>query len=271
MEPLNNAYEAILAEQQHATLPPKETAPACVTCGDARWLNNSVPQGEKGFGEVTRCPTCLTQEEKMSMCGLANEILPGSDWDWFNPELQPTEEAKMEAAALKMALIDWVRSKGKRWLLISGAPGIGKSDLVKTAVWLAFCANQGGTYLTAYEFDKRIKDFKDSYDDRKKEGDQVYTHPDKWLEQFATRKRLALDDVGAGYSDRSGYVKQRFEQLFDIRYRMKLPTLVTTNMTSKEFQQHVGYRVWSRLWDSQLSEVIECHAMQDVRPMKRGN
>ncbi len=204
-------------------------------------------------------------ESRKGECGLRGVPLK-FDFSWFKPEKQPTPEAQEQAKVMLDAMQVWSAAEPpeRPWLVIPGLTGTGKTELAKTATWNAKRNGHWCYYIEAYEFDKRVKDFKREWDTAT-EG--VPINPDEWVRNLAECEYLVVDDIGAGYIDK-GWTLSRFETLFDIRYSRRMPTLITTNLDKVEFREHIGFRVWSRMFDTEISRVLDTSAMQDYRPLK---
>lgn len=59
--------------------------------------------------------------------------------------------------------------------------------------------------------------------------------------------RLVIDDLGAEYLDAKGFLASLLDSLWDYRYSHRLPTVVTTNLTLKQFQARYSERIKDRL------------------------
>ena len=187
-------------------------------------------------------------------------------FDDFKPELQPTEDGRKDAKRLKKRVMEWSKvnpetDEDNAWLTLIGGVGIGKTHLLKSAI-----LETKGYYITAYDFDKRIKDFRSQKDNFSVD---VYVDPDKWLDRFANMQRhLVIDDIGAGYIQR-GWTQSRFERLIDIRYREKLPTAIATNFEANKLEQELGARIISRITDVEYSVCLILNNAEDMRRVKR--
>ena len=182
----------------------------------------------------------------------------------FVPQLQQKPEAVPE---LTQAL-DCVKRvlRGElTFLTLSGPYGTGKSHLLKAAVVAKL-----GYYITAYDFDKRIKDFRKSAENQ---ANDFYIDPDEWLDRLAALPFLAIDDIGAGYIDK-GWTQSRFERLVDMRHRAERSTLFSTNMLvaappNDEFRREMGPRIWDRLFDGGLPAEVgvmrHADSIRDIR------
>jgi DNA replication protein DnaC len=179
-------------------------------------------------------------------------------FDVFRPAMQPTPEARKQAAAALAAFALWASGKGKSWLLCIGPVGCGKTMLMKAALRCGVMARGTGYYLTGSNFNRRVKDFTD---------EPHMVTPDEYVERLAALPgQLLLDDIGAGYYDRSGYTMSRLEQLLSMRYEVRLPLAIATNLGAVELQEHLGARAFSRLSDRALCERVQMDKCGDVRP-----
>lgn len=72
-----------------------------------------------------------------------------------------------------------------------------------------------------------------------------------YLERLSRSTVLIIDDAGigdTGYSDKSSDKdRERLSVVLNRRYELRLPTIITTNMTEKEFYDHMGDRASDRL------------------------
>lgn len=72
-----------------------------------------------------------------------------------------------------------------------------------------------------------------------------------YLERLSRSTVLIIDDAGigdTGYSDKSSDKdRERLSVVLNRRYELRLPTIITTNMTDKEFYDHMGDRAADRL------------------------
>jgi len=199
-------------------------------------------------------------------CGFdRNGILPHEDFSFFDPNKQATNQGQSEAQKLLDLFVGWTsQSEGQKpLLLIAGGVGVGKTDLMCSSIWQMKCRGLRPYYITASEFDIRIKDF------RKNANNTTIPHfvePDEWLQRLSCVPILAFDDIGAGVLE-SSFVVSRLERLFSYRYQNQLPTAVSTNLSPEGFTSVVGARVYSRLMDARLGTVIDLEHCHDMRPL----
>ena len=203
----------------------------------------------------------------LGQCGFDSRAPePPRTFEFYDPQLQRSPEAIKEAGELREAVQAWAEqdSPSSTWLVIAGATGTGKTQLLKTAVWVQKQRGVWSRYTTAFAFDKQVKTFQRAADNP---SGGVFKDPDTWVEELASVPGgLVIDDIGAGYVDK-GWTKSRFERLFDIRYTLRLPTAVATNLTGDRFLAAVGAPVYSRVSDSSLSRILNLQHCEDVRAL----
>jgi hypothetical protein len=73
---------------------------------------------------------------------------------------------------------------------------------------------------------------------------------DAALKPIMTAPLLVLDDLGAEFYDSKGFFGSLFDELVDVRYGGKLPTVVTSNLNSKAFADRYGQRVVDRICEA---------------------
>lgn len=153
----------------------------------------------------------------------------------FGPGRQPEMKARLAAAAALKAARTWARGE-LRNLILSGPTGVGKTHLAKAALWALADGTTRGYYITVGTFDYWSKAFEDKPWVRERRRTLLFGVP-----------MLVLDDVGSANRQDSAWMRERFEELFDERYRGQLSSLVTTNLIEDEFKAAVGVRVVDRL------------------------
>ena len=56
-----------------------------------------------------------------------------------------------------------------------------------------------------------------------------------------------IDEIGVSDWVNSGH--DVWSSIFDMRYREKLPTIITTNLDKQQLQDHIGDRAYDRLME----------------------
>ncbi len=204
---------------------------------------------------------------------------PHESFDFFDPELQRIHaeynkgDAESEARAAKTLLDEWSNFKGLPWGGLLGGPGIGKTELLKTAGWIPLrranpdplTPTVGGIYyITAHNFEERIKDFNN---DGQISGSR---RPEDYVEMLTKIPMLIIDDIGKG-NMASEYVRMMFERLFDGRYVRRNHTLFSTNLSTDGFESFVGIRIVDRLLDSSLCRLVDMSNCVSIRPYLNPN
>ena len=204
----------------------------------------------------------MTRRAMYSAAGLnPNEhIKPARDFDVDRQALAAKEagidakRARKDAQEAFAAVEEW-RGGSLPWLTLAGGNGIGKSHLIKAAILSLARAGTPAHYITAAEFDAAIKNF----------DKNAAVDPDAWVETLAKKWTfLAVDDVGMGVMA-SNYNISRFERLFDLRSRLRLSTLVATNLKPEQLDITLGPRIMSRLGDTSMGRILPLDCA-DVRP-----
>ena len=60
-------------------------------------------------------------------------------------------------------------------------------------------------------------------------------------------KRLVIDDLGVEFADPKGSFLVDLDELVDLRWRAKLPVLITTNLIASDFKARYGERIADRI------------------------
>lgn len=66
-------------------------------------------------------------------------------------------------------------------------------------------------------------------------------------QRMSDAKVLVLDDLGVEYQDKNGIFLALLDALLNARYGAAGLTVITTNLSAGEFEQHVGARIYDRL------------------------
>jgi len=121
--------------------------------------------------------------------------------------------------------------------IISGNVGCGKTLAAHS--WLLDAANveprdwsaRGIRMVTAAWFARTSR-----YANREEDKFNALTEP----------RRLVVDDLGVEFNDEKGSFRVDVDELLDLRWRAKLPTVITTNLASEEFKERYGLRLYDR-------------------------
>lgn len=131
--------------------------------------------------------------------------------------------------------------EGPPILILSGPPGTGKTHLLVSIVRALHERGVPAKFISAVEFYAEL---------RMLMNDGAATVPDAWLQTYAGFPMLALDDLGVERV--TGWVEEQRDRLIDARWRLDLPTAISTNVAPSA----LGERVADRLLDRRKSRVF---------------
>jgi DNA replication protein DnaC len=72
-------------------------------------------------------------------------------------------------------------------------------------------------------------------------------YEDATMDRLLTASRLVIDDLGSEYSDAKGFFRSLLDEVVNVRYSMRRPLLITTNVGPEVFTERYGERIMDRL------------------------
>jgi DNA replication protein DnaC len=221
---------------------------ACPKCRGAGFLRADVPFGHPNFGKPIPCE-CKEAERKekrrQQLREMSNlDAYRSNSFKTFNPRVPGVQEAFQ-------VCVEYARDPDG-WLLLVGPNGCGKTHL---AVAVANqCLDRG-----AVVFFSVVPDLLDHLRAAfAPDASEVY---DQLFAKMREAEVLVLDDLGTQQS--SPWANEKLFQLFNYRYNLGMPTVVTAN--SKGLQS-IDERIRSRLTDNSLVTSITFNHARDYRP-----
>ena len=143
-----------------------------------------------------------------------------------------TEEAL--TASLQFAL-----GKGPHLLLLTGGAGCGKTHILQSIGRMCLDAGQSVRYeLVADLLDRLRATYSDESEESYEQAARLYRYP----------TYLLLDDIGLEKA--SEWVTEKITALVDDRYRNGRRLAVATNKNRVQIASTMGFRLASRLWDT---------------------
>lgn len=141
----------------------------------------------------------------------------------------------------------------KNFLFITGSPGCGKTYIA--SAMLAWMYGNVGSFRiwNDQHLLERLRNFISS-DMRGDFG--------KEIEYLIDDEFIILDDMGS--SQLTDWQVDVWFKVINTRYENALPTLITTNLTSKEIYENLGPRTHSRIFAKE-NKIIDMHEYKDLR------
>lgn len=142
--------------------------------------------------------------------------------------------------------------KPKNFLVFCGNPGIGKTYFCSALMEWALKTFQSVRYHNEKELLARLRQaVKESYDD--------YGNVLKYL---MDDDLIILDDVGSQkYSE---WTEEIIFDTLDMRYNSMKPTIVTSNLSEKDFRDRFHHRIPSRLFATE-NIILDGTGFEDLR------
>lgn len=236
------------APNQSRSLSTTQNTSDCPVCKGLGWLRSNALPGDTDFGKLVECP-----------CGnVARERLARLDTTFgFSEQLRTLSFDSLKDIAGMAAAIKAIKAyitDPRGWLYLHGPYGDGKTTLLAVAMnklrqrgyEAVFCVvPELLDYLRATFRPETGEDF------------------DSTFERIRNVPVLGLDDLATEKA--SAWADEKLYELIGWRYRMELPTVVTSNKAPSELRDA---RLASRFSDVKLGNVVFC-GPHDVRKIKR--
>ena len=223
-------------KKKAAVIKPKPDV--CPYCNGVGFVVPNVPQGDPRFGRavVCRCKSAEIESRrtenliKMSQLGALGHLT----FEKFMPEGigLPGHKARNLRMAFERAL-EFARNPNG-WLLLKGGYGCGKTHLAAAIANYRLSQKKPVLFVVTPDL---LDHLRSTY------HPGSATRYDERFEQIRNAELLILDDLGA--HNQSDWAQEKLFQIFNYRYNMRLPTVITTN---EEFET-LEMRVRSRLSD----------------------
>ena len=160
--------------------------------------------------------------------------------------------AKIEFSDSNIAKLNAYLDKPKNFLVFCGSPGIGKTYFL------------AALYPWAYKKFNSIRVWKEN-DLYQKLREQISENKGDYLKELSYMiddQLVMVDDLGI--SKHNDWREEILFELIDTRYNSTLPTIFTSNLSSKQFKEIYHLRIASRLFASE-SIIVEIPNGEDLR------
>lgn len=161
--------------------------------------------------------------------------------------------SQMKWGKVDMAKLDAFMKEKKNFLVILGSPGTSKTYLCSAlSEWILENFQTYRYWMEGCLFE------------RLKRGFESHEGSPKVLEYLVDDELIILDDVGS--NSWTEWKEDMFFDLINMRYNSMMPTIITSNLTRKQFYDTYQPRVTSRLFAKE-NTVIELKDAQDFREL----
>ncbi len=195
----------------------------------------------------------------LSVAGWAPEFklekeMTFENFDWRRVNLPPEQRQNLEAA-YRLAL-DFAKSP-EGWLVFQGVNGCGKTHLAAAIVNYRYQMEKTALFVVVPDLLDHLRstfspDSKISYD--------------QFFESVKNTPLLVLDDFGKQTT--ASWAQEKLYQVINYRYNARLPTVVTTNLSTDEMDSSIS----SRFADPNVSTLFNItapHYRSDALSQKR--
>ena len=206
---------------------------SCPKCNDLGFVN----------GKECSCYKLEKNKIYLAECGINKQTLPTfktANFDIFENE---TETKKLYELAQNY-ILKFNESK-KQNFIICGKTGVGKTYLTECMLNEAVNNNIFSIYLTAFNLNQTFLEYHLA----------KLTDKNKILDPLLTCDLLVIDDLGSENKMKNVTIEYLYLVL-DTRLRNNLKTIITTNLTPEQVQDVYEDRVFSRIFNKQVSVVI---------------
>ncbi len=230
---------------QKALAETQANEPACVLCGDARWIKQAVPFGHPRFGQLFPCECLQVERRRRNSEALAQMSNLAAFHDKTFASLN------LFVPGLR-AVIPQARAYARQpdgWLTLLGPYGVGKTHLAAAIGHEALGRGEPVLFTV-------VPDLLDHL--RATFSPQSAVSYDEQVELVRTVGLLILDDLGT--ESATSWAREKLYQIINHRYNGRLATVITTNLRPEAIEP----RIYSRLCDPACGKLIKITA-QDYR------
>jgi DNA replication protein DnaC len=234
-------------EVKLTTIP--ERRPVCPICGGAGFLRRDVPVGHPDFGKVFPCECQRPRLEAARLNDLRAmsnlEAMSRYTFDTFKPEGVGLTEEKRHNLRSAYEAARAFAANPQGWLVLLGGYGCGKTHLAAAIANEQLALGRPVLFVV-------VPDLLDYL--RATFSPHSPISYDRRFENVRNVAVLVLDDLGTQSS--TEWAREKLFQIFNHRYNLRLPTVVTSNCKL----EHIDVRIRSRLMDPDLVRIYHITA-----------
>lgn len=227
---------------------PRDGGPDCPRCRNMRLLQTDD-------GRLVPCPNCANEMQSLKPSNAhrldrySSDLGRAKEQTLFNFNTTIDEQHRELLQACKDAAMDFAEHL-KGWLVLYGSSGNGKSHLAAAVRnHVVEVMGKPAIYITAPDLLYMLRKMFNQQT-RQEEGE---TFEDR-LDAYRKAPVLILDDFGAERINE--WANEIFFSILDYRYRLRLPTMITTNLDPHDVK-NFDIRLVTRMTDAELCIVIE--------------
>jgi len=208
---------------------PEAVPLVCPRCKGAGWVRLDLPVGTADFGKIVECQCGIVAARRSNIYRAASRIPE----EYANLDLSTYPDRRIASDVL-----DWWHEQPSPWLILAGDLGVGKTGLAIGLIKKALSEGRASLYRPFVEL---LSDIRATYRSRDA------SEPDEadLVRALKSAEVLALDDVGAARA--TGWAQERLYEILNHRYNERRRTIVTTNLSPADLEDHLGDRVYSRI------------------------
>jgi DNA replication protein DnaC len=225
---------------------PDPRGSVCSVCGGAGFLRRDVPVGHPDFGKVYPCACQVPRLQAAHLADLSAmsnlEAVGRYTFDAFKRSGVGLTEDRQQNLRVAYETARTFAADPQGWLVFLGGYGCGKTHLAAAVANEQLARGRAVLFVV-------VPDLLDHL--RATFSPHSSITYDRRFDNVRNAALLVLDDLGTQSS--TEWAKEKLFQIFNHRYNMRLPTVVTSNCKLEA----IDVRIRSRLLDPDLVQV--CH------------
>ncbi len=239
-----------VARTDHGGVPPSVTLnggqepSVCPDCDGIGWVRHEVPVEHQDFGRLFPCRCRLAQFDAERQGRLARFSNLGHLIGVTFQSLQPPTTGGIAEQAWRGGLQvarAYATQATKGWLVISGAPGSGKTRIAAAVANACIARGQAVLFLPVADL---LDHLRATY------APNTEVSYDTLFEQVRNVPVLILDDLGQ--ESATPWAQEKLAQVLNHRYNAAMPTVITTDLPVERLDE----RLRARVMDASLCRLI---------------